>query len=122
MAFKEVQTGSNIKQYWPKKAAERKKGDSIEGVYQSKMERPGFAGGTDVLYLLETKDGIAAVNSNASIARKMEQVPEGTRVRIIFNGKMTNPKSGRQYNDFSVLMDDGKDGNEDDLNLENLNF
>lgn len=106
MAFKEVQSGSNIKQYWPKKAAERKQGDSIEGYYRGSIERPGFSGGTDVLYLIETKEGMAGVNSNASIARKIEQVPEGTLVKIIFNGKQRNPKTGREYNDFSVLMDD----------------
>lgn len=106
MAFKEVQSGSNIKQYWPKKAAERKQGDSIEGYYRGSIERPGFSGGTDILYLIETKDGMAGVNSNASIARKIEQVPESTLVKIIFNGKQRNPKTGREYNDFSVLMDD----------------
>lgn len=106
MAFKEVQSGSNIKSYWPKKAAERQKGDSVEGYYRGSIERPGFSGGTDTLYLIESKEGMVGVNSNASIARKIEQVPQGTLVKIIFNGKQRNPKTGREYNDFSVLMDD----------------
>lgn len=106
MAFKEVQSGSNIKSYWPKKAAERQKGDSVEGYYRGSIERPGFSGGTDTLYLIESKEGMVGVNSNASISRKIEQVPQGTLVKIIFNGKQRNPKTGREYNDFSVLMDD----------------
>lgn len=106
MAFKEVQSGSNIKSYWPKKAAERQVGDSVEGYYRGSIERPGFSGGTDILYLIETKDGMTGVNANASISRKIEQVPEGTLVKIVFNGKQRNPKTGREYNDFSVLMDD----------------
>lgn len=122
MAFKEVQTGSNIKQYWPKKAAERKPGDSVEGVYRGKTERPGFSGGTDTLYLIEGKDGMIGVNANASISRKMEQIPTDTTVKIVFNGKQTNPKTGRQYNDFSVFMDDGEDSDHRANDEESVDF
>lgn len=43
---------------------------------------------------------------------KIKQVPENTRVKIFFNGKKLNPKSGREYNDFTVLkLVAGEDAN-----------
>lgn len=34
---------------------------------------------------------------------KLRQVPEGTRVKVFFNGKKLNPKTNHEYNDYTVL-------------------
>lgn len=124
MAFKEVRgNGGNINQFWPKKASERKEGDSVEGFYKGKVERPGFNGGTDTLYLLETKEGeTVGVNATASISRKMEMIPTETMVKIVFNGKKTSPKSGRQYNDFSVFIDEDMKPSTNEVDFDGIDF
>lgn len=122
MAFKEVSTGGgSISSYWPKKASERKVGDSVVGKYYGKLNRPGLNGGDDTLYLLkDSQGGTIGVNQSATISRAMEQIPEGSMVKIVYNGKATG-KNGRQYNDFKVYMDDGE-GGDDGVDLENLDF
>lgn len=123
MAFKEVTGGSNINSYWPKKAAERKEGDSVTGVYSSKMTRKNPDGSDSVLYVLQTSDGKVGVNSSAMIARAMEQIPEGTTVKIVYNGKARSQKTGREYNDFKVYMDDSAEsGTNEETDLSDLDF
>lgn len=121
MAFKPVSGGSNIASYWPAKAADRKVGDEITGVYKQKMERTNPDGSQSVLYVLETSNGNVGVNSSATIAQAMEKIPEGSTVKIVFNGKQRSAKSGREYNDFKVFMDDGID-NGGDVDLDGLDF
>lgn len=124
MAFVEVTGGSNIKSYWPKKAAERKVGDSVTGIYRKRTERKNPDGSDSVLYLIETSDGIVGVNSSATIARALEQVPLDTTVKITYNGKARSNKTGREYNNFTVFMDDASQAPADDekVDLSNLDF
>ena len=124
MAFREVTGGSNIKSYWPKKAAERKEGDSVEGIYRKRMERKNPDGTDSVLYLLENKDGeLIGVNSSATITRAMEQIPYDTMVRIEYHGQARSQKTGRTYNDFRVFMDDASQSEaEEPLDLQKLDF
>ena len=123
MAFKEITGGSNIKSYWPKKAAERKTGDSITGVYRKRMERKNPDGSDSILYLIETSEGIVGVNSSATIARALEQIPFDTTVKITYEGKARSNKTGREYNNFKVYMDDSSQATkEDDVDLSNLDF
>ena len=82
MAFKEITGGSNIKSYWPKKAAERKVGDEITGVYRKRMERKNPDGTDSVLYLVETSEGMVGVNASATITRALEQIPYDTTVKL----------------------------------------
>lgn len=123
MAFKEITGGSNIKSYWPKKAAERKVGDSITGIYRKRMERKNPDGSDSILYLIETGEGIVGVNSSATIARALEQIPFDTTVKITYEGKARSNKTGREYNNFKVYMDDSSQTTkEDDVDLSNLDF
>lgn len=124
MAFKEITGGSNIKSYWPKKAAERKVGDSVTGIYRKRMERKNPDGTDSVLYLVETSEGLVGVNSSATIARAMEQIPYDTTVKITFNGQAKSQKTGRTYNDFKVYMDDASQApaEEEKVDLDNLDF
>lgn len=122
MAFREVTGSSNITRYWPARASERKVGDEVTGVYKSKQERINPDGSKSVLYLLETANGVVGVNgSSALILRAMEEIPTGSTVKIIFQGKNRSQKTGREYNNFSVLVDDGEGGS-DDADLSNLDF
>lgn len=109
MAFKEVTGGSNISGYWPAKAAERKVGDEVVGKYVQKMERTNPDGSHSVLYVLDTANGRIGVNSSATIAQAMEKVPEGSTVKIVYSGKQRSSKTGREYNNFQVFLDDGAD-------------
>lgn len=124
MAFTEVTGGgSNIKSYWPKKAAERKVGDNVIGKYKTKMERSNPDGTKSVLYVIESADGLVGVNSSAMIARAMSEIPEGSTVKIVYNGKARSQKTGREYNSFGVYIDDGTDDKSDDtVDLTSLDF
>lgn len=123
MAFQEVSTGGgSISSYWPKKASERKVGDSVVGKYSGKLTRPGLNGAEETLYLLkDSNGGTVGVNANVTISRAMEQIPEGSMVKIVFNGKATS-KKGFQYNDFKVFVDDGEGGGEDNVDLDGIDF
>lgn len=125
MAFKEITGGSNIKSYWPKKAAERKVGDEITGVYRKRMERKNPDGTDSVLYLVETSEGMVGVNASATITRALEQIPYDTTVKIVFNGQAKSQKTGRSYNDFKVYMDDSNQTQkeeDDSVDLNTLDF
>lgn len=120
MSFKEITGNSSIKAYWPKKADERKEGDEIVGVYKKRMDQKRPDGTDSTLYLLETNEGLVGVNSSATIARAMEQIPTGTTVKIVYAGKQKSLKTGRVYNDFKVYMDEGEP--EANVDLNNLDF
>lgn len=123
--FVEVTGGSNIKSYWPKKAAERKVGDEITGIYRKRMERKNPDGTDSVLYLVETSEGMVGVNASATITRALEQIPYDTTVKIVFNGQAKSQKTGRSYNDFKVYMDDSNQTQkeeDDSVDLNTLDF
>lgn len=126
MAFKEVTTGGNISKYWPAKAADRKVGDFVVGTYRNKLERTMPDGTKNVLYVLENSDGEkVGVNSSATIARAMEQIPEGSLVKIEFKGKQKSLRTGREFNNFIVMVDDGDAQSEpadDEVDLSNMGF
>lgn len=124
MAFKEVSTSnsaSRITEYYPKKSSERKEGDSVVGKYTGKRTYKNPDGTDSVLYILESDGKVIGVNSSASIARSMEQIVEGSLVKIVFNGKKKSQKSGRMYNDFSVYIDTDEPSDEK-VDLSNLDF
>lgn len=123
MAFKEVTGGSNISSYWPKKAAERKVGDEITGVYKTKLERVNPDGSKSILYVLANSEGNVGVNGNsAMIVRAMEEIPTGSTVKIIFQGKQRSQKTGREYNNFQVFVDDEGANATTEEDLSDLDF
>lgn len=119
MAFKEV-TSTKANAYWPKKVAERKVGDEIIGKYIGARQQ-NTPNGLQDYYALETDDGVTFVRSSAGLKRSMDAVPEGSIVKIIFQGKQTS-KTGRQFNAFSVYIDDGDGADEDDVDLDGIDF
>lgn len=124
MAFREVTGGGSISTYWPAKASERKEGDSVIGVYRDKMSRKNPDGSDSVLYVLEGADGNkVGVNSSTTIARAFEQIPQGSTVKIVYEGKARSQKTGREYNNFKVYVDDANQGEgPSDSDLTSLGF
>lgn len=118
MAFKEVSTPTTSN-YWPKKASERKTGDSIIGKYTGTRDI-NTPNGQETYYILNNSDGQTLVRASAGLKRTMEAVPEGSHIKIVFQGKQTG-KNGRQYNAFSVYIDDGEDSSEK-VDFDGLDF
>ena len=115
MAFKQIEAnGNRFAEYFPKKASERKAGDNVVGAYKGTREITRPDGSTDVLYVLEGKDGLIGVNTSPVIATKMEQVAEGMTVKIQYEGKERSAKTGREYNNFSVWVDEDDSAAADD--------
>lgn len=107
MAFKEI-TGSTGKfaEYFPKKSAERKAGDFVIGVYSGTQTVTRPDGREDVLYVLKGEKGLIAVNTSPVLATKMAEVAEGMTIKIQYEGKERSTKTGREYNNFSVFVDE----------------
>ena len=123
MAFKEItNSGNKYSAYWPKKAAEREVGDSVTGYFRGSVKIKQPSGEDGILYDLETETGMVGVNSSATIDRAMSQIPLGSLVKIVFNGKKRSPKSGREYNDFGVFVDDGEGTKEESTDFSNFSF
>lgn len=122
MAFKEVTNSSSNVTYWPKKAAERKVGDAVVGEYIGKKEARRPDGTTSILYMLKNGEETIGVNSSATIATAMSQIPEGSTVKIVYEGKQRSSKTGREYNNFKVFLDDGGEDDSKDVDLSSLDF
>lgn len=61
--------------------------------------------GESTLYSVTTEDGTTfGAWGSAVLDSKLAEVEVGTTVKIAFLGKVENPKSGRTYNDFSVMV------------------
>lgn len=74
-------------------------GDSIEGKYIAKTESESF--GSDI-YTLKTPSGFKKVFSTIILKDKMDLVPYGSAVKIIYQGEKKND-SGRTYKLFEVF-------------------
>lgn len=100
--WKKVETGGDIKAYWPGKANDRKEGMSTEGNLVEKREITRPDGAKDFLWVLKNSNGeLVGVNNAAGLNRAMETITMGSLVRITFLGKKMGNK-GRQFNDFQV--------------------
>ena len=67
--------------------------------------------------MLEGEGGkLIGVNESPVIKTKMSQVAEGMTIKIQFEGKKSG-KSGRQYNDFSVWIDEDAKPEDDELDF-----
>lgn len=115
MAFKEI-TGSTGKfaEYFPKKSAERKAGDFVIGVYNGTQTVTRPDGREDILYVLKGEKGLIAVNTSPVLATKMAEVAEGMTIKIQYEGKERSTKTGREYNNFSVFVDEDSSKDEDE--------
>lgn len=60
--------------------------------------------GDSILYTVKTKEGNFGAWGSAVLDSKLLEVEVGSQVKIAFLGKVENPKSGRTYNDFSVMV------------------
>lgn len=123
MAFKEITGGgSKFAEYFPKKADERKKGDSVVGVYKGKKETRRPDGTTAELFVLEGENGLIGVNASNVLNTKFDKVAEGMLVKVVFEGKEKSAKTGRSYNNFSVWIDDSATPEKEELDLSTIPF
>jgi hypothetical protein len=60
--------------------------------------------GESILYSVKTDNGTFGAWGSAVLDSKLAEVEVGSMVKIAFLGKVENPKSGRTYNDFSVMV------------------
>lgn len=119
MAFKEI-TGNTGKfaEYFPKKSSERKAGDFVIGVYKGTKNVTRPDGRDDVLFVLQGEKGLIGVNTSPVLATKMAEVAEGMTIKIQYEGKERSAKSGREYNNFSVFVDEDANTKSDDEPLD----
>jgi hypothetical protein len=52
---------------------------------------------------IQTSDGVALVGLTANLVRQLVDLPIGTEIKIVYNGKQLSPKSHNYYHDFTVL-------------------
>ena len=87
------QTPSEIWEY-------EKEGDELVGTYNDKEINVGPNEST--LLSIKTEEGITKVWSNSVLDTQFKEIELGTDVRIVYEGKVTSDKTGREYKNFSV--------------------
>ena len=94
MAWKEVESGA-VFQF-------EKEGDSIEGELVDTVE--GQFGNN---YIIKTPSGEEmTVFGKTVINTKMARIKKGQKVKITFKGEVKAPTSGRNYQDYSIEVDE----------------
>ena len=58
------------------------------------------------LYTILVEDEKIGVWGATALDPKMAEVPNGAKVKITYNGKVKNLKTGREFKDYTVLVDD----------------
>lgn len=77
----------------------------IVGVLVNKEENVGP--NESMMYTIETETGERlGVWGSTVLNSRMGQVPVGTEVKIVYKGKATSDKTGRQYKDYEVYIRD----------------
>lgn len=104
MAFKKVEA-KQFANIWNKKG-NIAVGDSVEGVYKAKVEiKTKF--GEGVVYQCTKENGEEfALMGTADIKNKMEQVPEGAKIKVTFSG-FAETEKGSPMKVYDVEYDDG---------------
>ena len=91
-------------------------GDTIQGKYKTVKQEVGQ--NESNLYLLETEEGEYGVWGSAVIDSRMSEVPLGSMVKIVYKGKATGEKSGREYKDFDIFI--GVEEDDDDVDVSDI--
>ncbi len=58
------------------------------------------------VYILSTDNGLRTIWESAGLRDSMDMVQTGQRVRVTFEGRKINPRSGREFKSFTVEIDD----------------
>src|SRR3990172_491387 len=74
-------------------------GQTVEGLW--KGQRDGKFG---ALGIMETKEGPVVFPIHTALVYLVERLVDGDEVRIVYNGKVVNPKSGREYKAFDLFV------------------
>lgn len=79
------------------------KNKELIGIYLSREE--GVGPNESVLYTFETENGeIVGIWGNSVVEDKLKFVAVGAEVKIVYLGKATSEKSGREYRNFEVFF------------------
>jgi hypothetical protein len=99
--------------------------DRVKPVQGLLVDKKGNVGdNASNLYVIETADGNVSVWGSAVLDSKFSNIKVGTEVKVEYLGKVTNPKTKREYNDFKVYSRElpMTEVVEDDVDVENLPF
>lgn len=100
--WEEVAGGADIERFWNGKDSMLSVGDSIEGRYTEKIGDIGE--NKSNIYVLENEALLRiGVWGSTVLDRKMLNIPTGTMLKIVFDGKKKSEKGGREYKDFKVF-------------------
>ncbi|MCX6806894.1 MAG: hypothetical protein NT135_02120 [Candidatus Berkelbacteria bacterium] len=80
------------------------KGDELEGVFQYKEENVGPNASN--LYTFRCGEKSVSVWGSTLLDARFKNLVEGTEVKIIYEGKVKSPKSGRSYHNYTVYHTD----------------
>lgn len=81
------------------------------GVYVSMDENVGP--NNSKLYTFERPDGsMIGVWGNTMLDDKFRNIKVGEEVKIVYLGKATSEKTGREYNNFDIFLGEGEAGSE----------
>lgn len=84
-----------------------KEGSILEGIYEKVRREVGP--NLSNMYSIRQKDGgLINVWGSAGIDSRMELVPIGDIVKIEFEGKKLNEKTGREFNSYKVYVQQGE--------------
>jgi len=101
MGYKEVE--SSFATFW----TPEKKGDAIEGAYLGDELVDGGIGSEPFLsYRLRKADGSVWGFSGGMLGSKMDQIPAGATVKVVYEGTIKVGKRGLTARDYKVLVDD----------------
>ena len=79
----------------------KNKGDSIEGIYDKKLENVGKNKAN--MYLLDTKEGKRSVWGSTVLNNKMDDAKIGEKITITYLGET---EGANTYHNFKVEVDD----------------
>src|SRR3990167_9375780 len=99
MAWKSVKGETNFNQVWDFDLE-----PVIEGKLLEKKENVGPSESN--MYEVETAKGIFSVWGTTVLDNRIEIIPVGSLVKIMYKGRKTNPKNGRSFKDFEVWIDE----------------
>lgn len=71
------------------------------------------------MHTVKTEDGNIGAWGSAVLDNKLAEVATGAQVKIEYLGKVKNPKTNREYKDFSVMV---KPGEASDVELASIPF
>lgn len=95
--YKKVNTNTGDSTLWNPQTV----GDELEGMYVDK--KTGVGSNNSNIYTVQTEDGkFVAFWGTSVIDSNFARIPLGAGVKIVFQGKVRNPKTNREFKNFDI--------------------